>query len=94
MSWATSSSALTDGDTETLGSWTHISSDRLGTTSCAMAVVTDVQLALAFVKALGEDAKYADLLADLTERVARVKKRQQEEKAHKNNIRHGKKRTK
>lgn len=68
--------------------------DLLGTTSCAMAVITDVQLALAFVKALGEDAKYADLLADLTERVARVKKRQQEEKAHKNNIRHGKKRTK
>ena len=31
MSWATSSSALTDGDTETLGSWTHISSDRLVT---------------------------------------------------------------
>lgn len=68
--------------------------DALGITSCAMAVITDVQLALAFVKALGEDEKNADLLADLQDRTERVKKRRQEEKAHQNNIRHGKKRTK
>ncbi len=33
--------------------------DALGTTSCAIAAITDVQLALAFVKTLGEPEKYA-----------------------------------
>ena len=36
--------------------------DALGTTSCAIAAITDVQLALAFVKTLGEPEKYADLI--------------------------------
>ena len=38
--------------------------DALGTTSCAIAAITDVQLALAFVKTLGEPEKYADLLQE------------------------------
>ena len=49
--------------------------DALGTTSCAIAAITDVQLALAFVKTLGEPEKYADLLQELDERVKRVEKR-------------------
>lgn len=68
--------------------------DALGVTSCAMAAITDVRLAFAFVKALGDCEQHAELLADLENRSERVKKRQQEEKAHKNNIRHGKKRVK
>ena len=47
--------------------------DALGTTSCAIAAITDVQLALAFVKTLGEPEKYADLLQELDERQARGK---------------------
>ena len=43
--------------------------DALGTTSCAIAAITDVQLALAFVKTLGEPEKYADLLQELDERI-------------------------
>ena len=64
--------------------------DALGTTSCAIAAITDVQLALAFVKTLGEPEKYADLLQELDERVKRVEKRRAEEKAHRRNVRHGK----
>lgn len=64
--------------------------DALGTMSCAIAAITDVQLALAFVKTLGEPEKYADLLQELDERVKRVEKRRAEEKAHRRNVRHGK----
>lgn len=63
----------------------------MGTTSCAMAAFTDVRMAFAFVKALNEPEKYGTLLEDLETRVKRVDKRQQEEKAHRSNIRHGKK---
>ena len=62
-----------------------------GRAVCAMAAITDVSLAQAFVKALDQPEKYADLLTDLENRVLRVKKRRQEEKAHRNNIKHGKK---
>lgn len=65
--------------------------DALGRTSCAMAAITDVRLALAFVKALGKPEQYEALLQDLSERVDRVEKRQKEEKAHKRNVRFGKK---
>lgn len=63
----------------------------MGKAVCAMACITDVSLAQAFVKALGQPEKYADLLADLDRRVKRVKQRRDEEKAHRNNIKHGKK---
>ncbi len=65
--------------------------DALGVSSCAMAAITDVRLAQAFVKTLGEPEKYAELLGDLDVRVRRVEKRREEEKAHRYNIRHGKK---
>ncbi len=68
-------------DKDTLG-------DALGTTSCAIAAISDVRLAQAFVKTLGEPEKYAELLQDLDVRVQRVEKRRAEEKAHRNNVRH------
>ena len=71
-------------DKDTLG-------DALGTTVCAIAAITDVRLAQAFVKTLGEPEKHAGLLADLDVRVQRVEKRRAEEKKHQYNVRHGKK---
>lgn len=65
--------------------------DALGTTACAIAAISDVRLAQAFVKTLGEPEKYAELLQSLDVRVRRVEKRRAEEKAHRYNVRHGKK---
>ncbi|MBR4308259.1 MAG: ribosomal L7Ae/L30e/S12e/Gadd45 family protein [Oscillospiraceae bacterium] len=65
--------------------------DALGTTSCAIAAITDVRLAQAFVKSLGEPEKNQKLLEDLDVRVKRVEQRRAEEKAHRYNVRHGKK---
>lgn len=65
--------------------------DALGTTSCAIAAITDVRLAQAFVKTLGEPEKYAALLQELDTRVKRVEQRRAEEKAHRRNVRFGKK---
>lgn len=63
----------------------------MGKPACAMAAITDVRLALAFVRALGENEKYQTLLTDLETRTQRVNQRAKEEKAHQKNIRHGKK---
>ena len=63
----------------------------LGCNACAMAVFTDVALALAFVRALDEQEHYAQLIQTLETQVERVKKRRAEEKAHQKNIRQGKK---
>ena len=63
----------------------------LGVSSCAIAAITDVRLAQACVKTLGEPEKYTQLLKDLDVRVQRVEKRREEEKAHRYNVRHGKK---
>lgn len=63
----------------------------LGASVCAIAAVTDVRLAQAVVKSLGEPDKYEELLKNLDVRVQRVEKRRAEEKAHRSNIRHGKK---
>ena len=65
--------------------------DALGIVSCAIACITDVRLAQAFVKTLGEPEKNAKLLEDLDVRVKRVEQRRAEEKAHRYNVRHGKK---
>ena len=62
-----------------------------GRTALAMAAFTDPAMALAFVKALGEPQKYADILASLDKRTARIRQRQQEQKAHEKNVRFGKK---
>lgn len=71
-------------DKDTLGA-------AMGTSSCAMAAFTDVRLALAFVRALGNDEKHAALLEDLGQRSRRVDQREKEEKAHRNNVRFHKK---
>ena len=63
----------------------------LGRNVCPIAAVTDVRLALAFVKAMGDDARWAKVLSVLEEGAARVEKRRQEEKAHQRNLRFGKK---
>ena len=61
----------------------------VGRTSLAIAAITDVQLALALVKALPK----ADpqVLEVLTAKAAKAKKRQAEAKAHQRNVRKGKK---
>ena len=63
----------------------------VGRTSLAIAAITDVQLALALVTALGEPEKYKDALEVLTVKAEKAKKRQAEAKAHKRNVRMGKK---
>ena len=63
----------------------------VGRTSLAIAAVTDVQLALALVKALEEPEKYKEALEVLTIKAEKAKKRQAEAKAHKRNVRMGKK---
>jgi len=63
----------------------------VGRQSLAIAAITDVQMALALVKALGEPEKYKASLEVLTEKAAKAKKRQAEAKAHQRNLRKGKK---
>ena len=61
----------------------------IGRSPCAMAVFTDVRLALAFVQALEEGERPAGLLEDLEARAKRAEQRQREEKAHQRNLRRG-----
>jgi ribosomal protein L7Ae-like RNA K-turn-binding protein len=61
----------------------------VGRTELALAAITDPAMALAFVKALGNDEKYKDVLLDLENRTKRVQKRQAEAKAHLKNKRMG-----
>ena len=63
----------------------------IGRTSLAMAAITDPALALSFLKALPEPQKYQEAAAVLDEKVQRVRKLQKEEKAHKRNLRRGRK---
>ena len=63
----------------------------IGRTSLAIAAFTDPALALAFVKALPQQDRYAQALADLDKRSQRVRQHRQEEKAHIRNKRTGKK---
>jgi hypothetical protein len=63
----------------------------IGRESLAIAAITDAAMALALVQALPEPEKQADAIAVLSEKVQKMKKRQQEAKAHKKNVRFGKK---
>ena len=63
----------------------------VGRTSLAIAAITDPALALALVNALGEPEKHSQCLEILTAKAERMKKRQAEAKAHKRNVRMGKK---
>lgn len=54
----------------------------IGRTSLAIAAFTDPAMALAFVKALGQPEKHAQVLQNLERRTKRVRQRQSEAKAH------------
>ena len=54
----------------------------VGRTSLAIAAITDVQMALALVKALGQPEKYKACLEVLAIKAEKAKKRQAEAKAH------------
>lgn len=64
----------------------------IGRQSLAMAAITDPALALAFVEALNQPEKYKEVIEDLQNRTRRVRQHQQEEKAHRRNVRMGKNR--
>ena len=63
----------------------------IGRQTLAIAAITDPSMALAMVEALGEPEKNKEALAILSAKAARAKKRQAEAKAHKRNVRFGKK---
>ena len=65
--------------------------ESIGRTSLAIAAFTDPALALAFVKALPQQERYAEAMEDLENRSKRVRQHRQEEKAHLRNKRMGKK---
>ena len=63
----------------------------VGRQSLAIAAITDAQLALALVNALGQPEKYKPQLEVLTAKAEKAKKRAAEAKAHQRNLRKGKK---
>ena len=63
----------------------------VGRTALAIAAITDCALALALVNALGEPEKYKTAIEVLSAKAEKLKKRQSEAKAHKRNVRMGKK---
>lgn len=63
----------------------------VGRESLAIAAVTDAPLALALVQSLPEPVKYQSAIDVLTQKSQKLKKRQQEAKAHLRNVRKGKK---
>ena len=63
----------------------------VGRQSLAIAAITDVQLALALVNALGQPEKYKAVLDVLSTKAEKAKQRQAEAKAHQRNVRKGKK---
>ena len=63
----------------------------VGRTSLAIAAITDPRLALALVNALGQPETYEKTLEVLNAKAEKAKKHQLEAKAHKRNLRKGKK---
>ena len=63
----------------------------VGRTSLAIAAFTDVSMALAFVKALGQPDRFKAELESLEKRATRIRQRQREAKSHDKNVRKGKK---
>ena len=63
----------------------------IGRTSLAIAAITDPALALALVQSLPVPEKHAAIVAVLTEKAQKQRKRQSEAKAHLRNRRSGKK---
>ena len=67
----------------------------LGRTSCAMAAVTDIGFANAFLKALRQEygGEYDAAAGELETRFAKAERRKKEAAAHERNKRNGKRRT-
>ena len=63
----------------------------IGRDTLAIAAITDVQMALALVAALPQEESTKPALEVLTAKAAKAKQRQQEAKAHRRNLRRGKK---
>ena len=63
----------------------------IGRQELAIAAITDPALALSLVQSLPQQEQLAEVVAVLTEKVQKQKKRQQEAKAHKKNVAKGKK---
>ena len=63
----------------------------VGRTSLAIAAITDVELALALVSALGQPEKHKEALEVLDAKAQKLRKRKAEAKAHQRNVRKGKK---
>ena len=66
----------------------------IGRDTLASAAITDVQMALALVAALPQEESNKPALEVLTAKAAKAKQRQQEAKAHRRNLRRGKKHVK
>ena len=66
----------------------------IGRDTLAIAAITDVQMALAMVAALPQEESNKPALEVLTAKAAKAKQRQQEAKAHRRNLRRGKKHVK
>ena len=63
----------------------------IGRDTLAIAAITDVQMALALVAALPQEESNKPALEVLTAKAAKAKQRQKEAKAHRRNLRRGKK---
>ena len=63
----------------------------LGCNACALCALTDAPMAKAVLEALDEPEKYRQVTELLTEQCQRIEKRRQEEKAHRKNVKFGKK---
>lgn len=63
----------------------------IGRTSLAIAAITDAALALALLKSLPDAEKHTAAIAVLEEKSRKLRQRQTEAKAHKRNVRMGKK---
>ena len=63
----------------------------VGRESLAIAAITDAPLALALLQSLPDSEQYQSAIRALTEKSRKLKKRQQEAKAHLRNVRKGKK---
>ena len=66
----------------------------IGRDTLAIAAITDVQMALALVAAVPQEESNKPALEVLTAKAAKAKQRQQEAKAHRRNLRRGKKHVK
>lgn len=64
----------------------------VGRTALAIGAFTDPAMALAFVKALGDQEKYREVLEALDVKSRKLRQRQTEAKAHQRNVRTGRRR--